>query len=126
MKNHHKTLEELQKRIAAAVAGNGVSLKLIAEVVAYAEVRKAEGAALDRVADELGVPTWQLADWIELANKANKRPMERFGGTLKVMVELPIGRQWMADLLDHRWLADVANEVADRLKNWAESTDGWS
>lgn len=125
MDNDQKTQEELRERIAAAVAGSGVDLKLIVDAVAYAEARRAEGVALGRVADELRVPRWQMMDWLELANKQAKRPTKQRSGALKLKLtlELPLGGLMVAGLSEGRWLTDVASEAADRLKAWAENAD---
>lgn len=118
-----KTLKELQEQIAAAQPGSGVDLKLLADVAAYAEARNAEGVALHDVADELGIARWQLTDWIERAKKRSNRLREPVGATLKLMVELPLGVLSLDGLpRDSLSLIDVADQLADGLKDWAAGT----
>ena len=125
MDDKYKILKELQKQIVAARAGSGVDLKLITDLAAYAEARNGEGVALDAVADELGIARWQLADWIERAKKRSGGLRKPASGTLKLTVELPLGALSLDDLpRDNQSLIDLADQLADGLKDWATGTHG--
>ena len=63
MQKRYWNLESLQQRILVAQDGNGYDPDLIDAILEHCRKRREDDLTLEFVGYELGISTWQLADW---------------------------------------------------------------
>ena len=63
MQKRYWNLKSLQQRILAAQDGSGYDPDLIAAILEHCRKRREDDLTLEFVGYELGISTWQLADW---------------------------------------------------------------
>lgn len=63
MQKRYWNLESLQQRILVAQDGHGYDPDLVAAILEHCQKRREDDLTLEFVGYELGISTWQLAEW---------------------------------------------------------------